>query len=81
MLEKKYKSTIGNRNRIIYPYRHPLLLWRDDYSPSEGDDKWLSCVKRGPKLLSVKDTIVDVEKEQANDDTKHSQPQSGKGLI
>ena len=35
----------------------------DDDSPSEGDDKWLTRVKREPYFLHVKDTLVDFEKE------------------
>ena len=36
---------------------------RRHFSPSEGDDKWLTRVKREPYLLHVKDTLVDFEKE------------------
>ena len=48
----------------------------------EGDDKWLTGVKRKQYLLHVKDTLVDFEKEQANVATKqHSHPQSEKGMF
>ena len=49
-----------------------LRVWSrgNDDSPSEGDDKWLTRVKREPYLLHVKDTLVDFEKEQANAATR-----------
>ena len=65
------------------PCRH-LRVWSrgNDDSPSEGDDKWLTRVKREPYLLHVKDTLVDFEKKQVNAATRqHSHPQSRKGLI
>ena len=43
---------------------------------------WLTCVLRESCLLHIKDTLVDFEKEQANDATRqHSHLQSGKRLI
>ena len=34
------------------------MVSKNDDSPSDGDDKWLTCVKREPYLLHVKDTLV-----------------------
>ena len=59
-----------------------IKILRNDDSPSEVDDKWLTRVKREPYLLHVKYTFVDFEKEQAYAATgQHSHPQSGKRLI
>ena len=58
------------------------MVLRNDNSPSDGDDKWQTRVKREPYLLHLKDTRVDFGKEQARAATRqHSHPQSGKGLI
>ena len=56
---------------------------QNDASPSEGDDKRLTRVKREPNFLHVfKDIVVDFEKEQANAAARqYSHPQSGKELI
>ena len=55
------------------------MVLRNDDSPLEGNNKWLTCVKRELYLLHVKDTIVNFEKEQANAATRqHLHPQSAK---
>ena len=53
---------------VIFIYFTPFasMVLRNDDSPSEGDDKWLTRVKREPYFLQVKDIFIDFEKEQAN---------------
>ena len=62
--------------------RHHLWVWSwgNDDSPSEGEDKRLTRVKREPYLLHVKDTLVDFEKEQANAATRLFAPAKWKGI-
>lgn len=58
------------------------MFFRNDDSPFEGGDKCLTRVKREQCLLNVKDSNVDLEKDQANTTTRqHSHQQSVKGLI
>ena len=58
------------------------MVLRNDNSTSEGDNKWLTHIKREPHILHIKDTLVDFEKGQANAAIRqHLHPQSGKRLI
>ena len=67
-LEIKYdKKRVKWRVRtqfLALPWHHlQVWSWGNDDNPLEGDNEWLTCVKREPYLLHVKDTLVDFEKE------------------